>query len=256
MSMLKNKTIVIGMPLKNGALTLKRAVKSVLNQKHLKRNVLLFIVNDNSTDKWKEEIQEFINDSRIIIKNINLGKSYKVRNYLHSYIREKIPNTDYIGRLDADDYIVNDTTLSEIENIMDKYNPDVIMSGNKLSINNKTINRVNKAEKSLLDFDFLKQKLEQMSKGNPNGELPSCNTFIKPHVLIDYKEIESAEDHWFTVDLLLNKAKYEIYIADEILYSVYSLSGTLTNNNKKNNKYLHSRELLLQHFLEKSNDKY
>ncbi len=253
--MQENKTIVIGMPLKNGALTLKRAVKSVLNQKKLKRNIILIIVNDNSTDNWEKEIQEYMYDSRIVIENVNFGKSYKVRNYLHSYIRENFPNTDYIGRLDADDYIVDETTLSEIEIIMDKYNPDVVMSGNKLSINNKIIDRVNIADKKLLDFNFLKQKLEQMSKGNSDGELPSCNTFIKPSVFVDYKEIESAEDHWFTVDLLLNKDKYKIHIADKILYSVYSLSGSLTNNNRSKNKYIQSRKLLLQYFLDKINDK-
>jgi len=246
--MKENKAIVIGMPLKNGSKTIKRAVKSVLNQRNLKRNILLIIANDNSTDDWKIEIQDFINDNRVIIKNVNFGKSYKVRNYLHSYIREKMPNVDYIGRLDADDYIVNDTTLSEIEKIMDKFKPDVIMSGNKLSINNSIIERVNIADKKLLDFNFLKQKLEQMSKGNPNGELPSCNTFIKPSVYVDYKEIESAEDHWFSVDLLLNKNKYKIHIADKILYSVYSLSGSLTSQNKHKSKYLQSRKELLNYF--------
>lgn len=236
------------MPLKNGVKTVKQSVSSILNQKNLKRDLILVIANDNSTDKWKNEIQEYINGNRIIIKNVNLGKSYKVRNYLNSYIREKIPNVDYIGRLDADDYIVSETTLSEIENIMDTYNPDVIMSGNKLSIHNKIIDRVNIADKRLLDFNFLKQKIEQMSKGNPNGELPSCNTFIKPSVFVDYKEIESAEDHWFTVDLLLNKDKYKIHIADYILYSVYSLNGSLSSQNKQESKYIQSRRELLKYF--------
>jgi len=248
---IENRAIVIAMPLKNGAKTIKRAVRSIFNQKNLKRDLILIIGNDNSTDSWEKEIQEYISDNRIIIKNIDFGKLYKVRNYLHSYIREEILNADYIGRLDADDYITNDTTLSVIEKIMDKYNPDVIISGNKLTTDNKLIKRVNIADEKLFDFNFLRQKLEQMSKGKPNGELPSCNTFIKPSVVIDYKNIESAEDHWFTVDLLLNKDRYKIYIANKILYSVYSLSGNLTNINRTKNKYLQSRKLLLQYFLDK-----
>jgi glycosyltransferase involved in cell wall biosynthesis len=212
----------------------------------------LVIANDNSTDNWKEELKEYLNDKRIIIKNVNLGKSYKVRNYLNSYIKNEISSVDYIGRLDADDYIVDNTTLSNIELIMDKYNPDVIISGNKLSVKDKMIDRINVADKRLLDFSFLQKKLEQMSNGNPNGELPSCNTFIKPTVLINYKEIESAEDHWFTVDLLLNRDKYKIYIANDILYSVYSLSGNLTSQNRKESKYMQSREKLLQYFLNKN----
>ena len=250
--MKNNKKIVIGMPLKNSARTVKRAVVSVLNQKGLKRNLILVIANDNSTDNWKEELKEYLNDRRVIIKNVNLGKSYKVRNYLNSYIRNEISNVDYIGRLDADDYIIDNTTLSNIELIMDKYNPDVIICGNKLSVKDKIIDRINVADKRLLDFRFLWKKLEQMSNGNPNGELPSCNTFIKPTVLINYKEKESAEDHWFTVDLLLNKRKFNIHIADDILYSVYSLSGSLTSQNRKESKYIQSREKLLQYFFNKN----
>ena len=126
--MQKDKTIVIGMPLKNGAKTIKRAVSSILNQNGLKRNLILVIANDNSTDNWKNELTEFIKDDRLFIKDVNFGKSYKVRNYINSYIRENIPDVDYIGRLDADDYISDDKTLSEIERIMDLHNPDIIIS--------------------------------------------------------------------------------------------------------------------------------
>ncbi|MBN2693342.1 glycosyltransferase family 2 protein, partial [bacterium] len=103
-----NKKIVIGMPLKNGAKTIKRAVASILNQKNLRRELLLIIANDNSTDNWNDELKEFENDNRIIIINVNFGKSYKVRNYINSFIREHIPDVEYIGRLDSDDYVIDD----------------------------------------------------------------------------------------------------------------------------------------------------
>ncbi|MEO2068872.1 MAG: hypothetical protein ABGX27_05100 [Desulfurobacteriaceae bacterium] len=90
-----------------------------------------------------------------------------------------------------------------------------------------------------------------MSLGLPEGELPSCNTFIKPSVDIRYQDMESAEDHWFTVDLLLNQDKYEIYIAENILYAVYSLDGYLTSINKKKNLYLKFRKRLYKYFLNK-----
>ncbi len=242
--------IVIGMPLKNGASTIRRAVASIFSQKNVNREILLVIANDNSTDNWKEEILDYLNTDKVIIKNVDFGKSYKVRNFLNNFIRNEIENVDYIGRLDADDYIVNNTVLSEIEKIMNKYNPDVIISGNKLAIDNKIIDRINFADRRLLDLQFLESKLELMAEGNPLGELPSCNTFIKPSVNIEYKDVESAEDHWFTVDLLLNKDKYNIYIAENILYAVYSLSGDLTNLNKKKYKYLKSRNLLLKYFMD------
>ncbi len=251
----QNRKIVIGMPLKNGAKTIKRAVASILNQKNLRRELLLIIANDNSTDNWNDELKEFENDNRIIIINVNFGKSYKVRNYINSFIREHIPDVEYIGRLDSDDYIIDDQTVSKIEFIMDSHNSDIIFLGNKLSINNQIIDRINIADKRLLLDDFLFIKLKQMSEGVSIGELPSCNTFIKPSVLIDYKDIDSAEDHWFSVFLLLNKYKYSIFIADNLLYSVYSLNGQLSNENKHSDKYLQSRKLLLKYFLEKINDK-
>ncbi|MHA1381067.1 MAG: glycosyltransferase [Candidatus Helarchaeota archaeon] len=241
-------TILIGMPLQNSANTLRRAIKSVLSQKNLKRNLILFIVDDNSTDNWKEVISDYIYDLRIVFKSVNIGKVYAVRNYILDYVRENMPKVEYIGRLDADDMLADEYVLCRIEKIMDKYAPDVIIAGNKQMLNDKII-RVNYATKNLLDYNYLEKRLALMAKGVLEGELPSCNTFVRPIGSIYYKNLESAEDHWYTVDLLLNQDKYKIYVAEDIIYAIYTLNGLITSQNKKTQKYLESRKKLYKYFL-------
>jgi len=240
----KNNAVVIGVALKNGANTIRRALESILFQENVTRDLIVFIANDNSQDNWKEQIVDFLDKSNVIIENVNFGRAYKTRNFINNYIREKIPQAEYIGRLDADDYLVDNFVISKIEQIIDINAPEVILAGNKLSTNNEIIERINIANPKLIENDFLKDKLFKMSNGIAEGELPSCNTFIKTSILIDYPEIESAEDHWFTVKLLLNKYKLNIFISPDLLYSVYSLSGKSTIENRKKETYLASRKAL------------
>lgn len=244
--------IVIGMPLKNRATIVKQAVESVLGQIGLRRDLVLLIVNDGSSDDWQGELEEYLSDPRMMIVDVDLGKSYAVRNFIHDFVRNNIPDADYIGRLDTDDRLVDEITLSKIEERMDQYNPDVIIAGNKLSLGGKIIERTNHADVRLLRREFLKEKLFQMSKGIPEGELPSCNIFIKPSVDLSYKEKESAEDHWFTVDLLLKKDRLNIHIAEDLLYAIYSLDGETTKANRKSGVYSRSRKELYEYYLSRS----
>ncbi len=242
------RAILIGMPLKNNENTLRRAVESVFKQRNLNRKLILFIVNDGSTDNWKDKISDYLDNCEIIVENVKFGRVHAVRNYILDYVYQNLQEVEYIGRLDADDRIVDSDTLSRIENVMNLYSPDVIMAGN-IQVENGQIVGINRADKRLLDDDYLESRLFQMANGNLTGELPSCNTFVKPSVSIRYKNVRSAEDHWYTVDLLLNKDKYDIYIAEDILYSVYTLSGNVTRENKEKNIYLKSRRMLYQYFL-------
>lgn len=240
-------TILIGMPLRNGAKTVRKAVESIRDQKHLKRKLILFIVNDNSTDNWREVIQDLLNDHRIEIRTEKLGRVYAVRNFILDHVKTDMADVEYIGRLDADDVLVDDYVLSRMEKIMDHLGPDVIIAGNK-QISNGNIVGLNYATKRLMDHDYLEKKLSLMAGGILEGELPSCNTFVKPHVKIRYKNIESAEDHWYTVDILLNQESYKIHVADKLLYSIYSLDGKSSSTNKKTVNYLKSRRMLYDHF--------
>jgi len=249
----KNEKIVIGMPLKNGAKTIRRAVESVFSQREVRREVILLIVNDNSTDNWREAITEYLDDPRIVVVNVSFGKTYAVRNFIIDYVRENMTDATYIGRLDADDYIIDEYAISKIEHIIDKHNPDVIIAGNVQILNDQII-RVNRAEKRFLESEYLEKRLLKMANGVLEGELPSCNVFVKPYVNIHYNSIDSAEDHWYLVDLLLNSNRYRIYIAEDLIYSAYNLDGSVTINNKRKQFYLESRKKLYEYFIGKTHE--
>jgi glycosyltransferase involved in cell wall biosynthesis len=238
------------MPLHNGGKTIRRAVLSVVNQKNVKRNLILVIGNDNSTDDWLQEIGDLISE-KIIILNLTGGTSYLVRNEINDYILQSIENVAYIGRLDADDELADEFVISKLEQIVEKNSPDAIIAGNYLRVNDTIIERINGADKSLLDKSMLLDRLYRMSLGIPDAELPSCNTFIKPECMISYPSKESAEDHWFTVALLLKSNTLQIYVAEDFLYSIYSLSGSLTNSNRKKDRYISSRKELYEYVKKK-----
>lgn len=244
--------IVICMPLKNAEKTVRNAVFSVLQQTNTKREIILLVGNDNSTDNSKSIIEEISSKyPTIILLNVNFDKVYLNRNYLNEYARRNYPNCVLIGRLDADDMICNKNTISEIEKLFEKYSFDVLICGNKQMKNGIVLEWENKPSKKILQEDFLLNQLYELTQGNSRAELPSCNTFIKPFVKTQYPEKNSAEDHWFTVLLLIQKNKLKIQIEENLLYSIYSLDGYTTINNIKENYYKESRKELYEYYKHK-----
>jgi len=241
--------IIICMPLKNAEKTLKNAVFSVLQQKNTKREIVLLIGNDNSTDNSETILNEIVSQNpNVVLLNVNFGNAYLNRNYLNEYARINYPNCVLIGRLDADDVIYNENAISEIEKLFDENNFDVLICGNKQVKNGIVLDWENKPSKKLLQDDFLLNQLFEMTQGSPKAELPSCNTFIKPTIKTEYPDKASAEDHWFTVLLLLQKEKLNILIDENLLYCFYSLDGFTTHSNKKTNNYIKSRNELYEFY--------
>jgi glycosyltransferase involved in cell wall biosynthesis len=246
----KREKIVLAMPMHNSLSTIRRAVLSVVNQKNVRRKLMLVIGNDSSIDNWQEQISDLISDNIITIEIEDGGKSYKVRNEINSYILSNLKNVAYISRLDADDELANDFVISQLEQIIDTQKPDVILAGNCQRKDSEIVG-TNRPTNDLLNNNYLMERLRKMSLGDFKAELPSCNTFVKPEYLIDYPPQESAEDHWFLAELLLKTDKYKIYIAKDFILSIYSISGNLTNSNRAENKYLSSRKELFRHIKSK-----
>lgn len=103
---------------------ISRAIDSVLNQEFKDFEIVIF--NDGSTDntlsvlnKYKELYQNItvINSE----KNIGLGGG---RNTALTYCKG-----DYILYLDGDDYLYDNTTLSKINEVISKDNPDISYFG-------------------------------------------------------------------------------------------------------------------------------
>lgn len=235
------------MPLHNGAKTIRRAVLSVVNQRNIRRKLVLVIGNDNSKDNWEQEIKDLITENIIVINVIDGGKSYKVRNVINDYILQNLENVAYIGRLDADDELTDVFVISKLEQIIDKNKPDVILAGNYQRKDNQIVGN-NFPTKNLLNNSHLLERLHKMSLGIFEAELPSCNTFVKPECLIKYPEKESAEDHWLVVELLLKLDKLKIYIVEDFLFCIYSLNGFVTQDGRKKECYLQSRIELYEYY--------
>lgn len=241
--------IIICMPLKNAEKTIKNAIFSVLHQIGTKREIILLIGNDNSTDDSETILKEIASlHANVILLHLNFNNTYLNRNFLNDYARKNYPNCILIGRLDADDVMYNEHTISQIETLFDQNNFDVLICGNKQVKNGVVLDEKNNPSKNLLKENFLLNQLFEMAQGNPKAELPSCNTFLKPIIKIEYPNKASAEDHWFTVLLLLQKDKLKILIDEQLLYCFYSLDGFATHNNKKSNLYLKSRKELYTYF--------
>lgn len=240
------------MPSKNAGKTIKKSIFSVLHQTGMNREIILLIGNDNSTDDSEIIIKEIASyNANVILLNVDFGNVSLNRNFLNNYARKNYPNCVLIGRLDADDVIYNRDTISQIEALYDKHNFDVLICGNKQILKGDILDWENKPNKNLLNDDFVLETLYKMTQGDAKAELPSCNTFIKPTVKTQYPNKVSAEDHWFTTLLLLQKEKLNILIDEKLLYCIYSLDGFVTNSNKKNNNYIKSRNELYSYYLDK-----
>ena len=67
---------------------------------------------------------------------------------------------------------------------------------------------------------------------------------MTPNSLQDYPEISSAEDHFLLVRFLLSDKKIEF--TEDILLTIYNLSGNKTADNKQTEKYLNARKQLYE----------
>lgn len=244
------KKIVIGIALHNGRKTIRWCLQSILNQENLSSHLWVLIADDDSNDGWEEEVSDLLALTNVMTIRVKNNATYKTRNDIHAYIRKYFGNVELIGRLDCDDVYSSNLVLSRIEQVQEQSGADVVLAGNYLRLNDEVISRVNRATKDLLDYDYLINRLRDMSNGIAEAELPSCNVFMSKRSLCDYPAKNSAEDHFLLVDLLLGKNDYKIAIAEDVLLTIYNLNGKTTADNKRHALYLETRKELYQRGLD------
>ena len=247
---IENQEIVIGVAMHNNAPIIRRCLLSVLNQQGVTRKIKIVLANDNSSDNWQEEVTDLLGDSRLTIIHLSNNNAVLTRNAINTYIQEHYPRCVLIGRLDADDEYSSDNELAKIETIFDTECPDIISAGNYLRENGMIISRTNHTDKRFANLDYLLFRLKQMAECLPEGELPSCNLFIKPDKILPYPSVESGEDHALFVHYLLNKDRYKIHFAENLLPVIYDLGGKATSNNKFSGNYIRCRKELYLNALE------
>ena len=108
-----NEKISIIIPAFNCEKYIERNLKSILNQKY--KNIEVIVVNDGSTDNTLNIVENISNqDSRVIIVNKENAGVSSARNTGIQY-----STGEYIGFVDADDFIDNDMYFNMINTIKD-----------------------------------------------------------------------------------------------------------------------------------------
>lgn len=119
-----NSLVSIIVPMYNAKNTIKKCLKSLLNQTY--NNIEIIIVNDGSTDDCQRIVKKFMkHDNRIIIINQNNSGSSEARKTGLKNISDK---SEFFLFCDADDYVHRDY-VKILLNYQSKYNADIVQCG-------------------------------------------------------------------------------------------------------------------------------
>ena len=206
-----NKVSVI-VPIYNKESYLRESLDSLINQTINELEIIL--IDDKSTDSSLSIVKEYANkDKRIKVIELdnNVGVS-EARN-----IGLKLANAEYIGFLDADDYIDNRFFEVLYEKAI-KENSDIV-KGKQVEIN------LNNEKKDQLDFDYSNSPL-YFSVGFWSAIYKS--SLLKDHNIKFRKESSLGEDLVFLLDVttICNKMIY----TKEVSYYYVERDSSLSNS--------------------------
>lgn len=241
--------LVVCMPMRNGRDTVVRAVESVAAQQGTRRRLMLVVADDGSTDGSAEWVAAYEGGCEVVLLRVSYGEVYRVRNFLEEWVREHVPGCVLMGRLDVDDVLYDAQVLQKIEQMYDTEGFDVWIGSNAQQRDGAMLEWVNRPE-GLLDKDLLEQRLERMAAGDARAELPSTNVFVRPKVRVEYPAVDSGEDHWRTVKLLMQAEQWKIRLAPELVYMTYTLGGMVSHAQMTGEAYVESRRSLLTYYRE------
>lgn len=208
------KKVSIIIPVYNGEKYIKRCLNSIVNQTY--KNIEILIINDGSTDKTVEKLEE-INDERIKIFNRENKGVSKARNF-----GIDVCTGEYLLFCDADDWLETNLIESMMKLIV-KADYDLIRF-------NYYVNKTEKSNYSKgMDIEIEsdnKLNLNNIINGMIKAKIPSYiwTLFIKKDFIINNKlrfdeDIYIAEDKVFLLKHLLKNPK--TYIENEAYYHYY-----------------------------------
>lgn len=221
-------TVVI--PLYNKEKYIRRAVDSVLSQSY--ENFELIIINDGSTDKSLEQLNN-ITDSRVrIINQINAGVS-AARN-------KGIENAKYkwIAFLDADDIWATDH-LEVLEHIVKKHPLSGLVSNRITIVNENSTNILdrNLSSYDIKSIDYFKEAAKDLSIVTSSSVCINKIVFEEIGGFLDYKMGEDLE-YWARIAL-----NYPVAISNKITsYYVRGTGGVTENQNYNSYRKLNNLE--------------
>lgn len=127
------KTITLLVPCWNEEKTIANTVRSIKSLSYPQDKIFIFLINDGSSDRSWEVMQEFINDPYVRLFNKENGGKYSALNYGLKYV-----NTELVCSIDADTDLKNDALEKIVSFFIKRPEVDAV-GGNVLIKKPKTI---------------------------------------------------------------------------------------------------------------------
>lgn len=222
---MKNQSLIsVIVPVYNAERFLTECIESVLKQSY--KSLELLLIDDGSEDNSLSICKEYEEkDDRIrVFSNINHGVSY-TRNY---GIKES--KGDFICFLDSDDILARDFLDTLVLEMFECDNIDVNFSGYNLLYDDKVIQRQNRIESGVYDYDDLSNIL--IDDGTLSGILfgSVCGTLYRKEVINKYQiffdeNIKKNEDGLFNLELLPHIQNMKVSSYKGYLYRQWKASS-------------------------------
>ncbi|MEG2848329.1 MAG: glycosyltransferase family 2 protein, partial [Bacilli bacterium] len=215
-----NFSIII--PVYNSEKTIKRTIKSILNQNY--KNYEIIIINDGCKDKSMKLINKYKFSKNVkIINQKNMGQSIARNNGI------KNANGKYLIFLDSDDTFVK-KTFSNLEIEVIKNQPDLIYSNifNKISIETKKIDL---------------NRSDDVAKNYILGSPCPYSKVFKKNIIEEFPKFDRYEDLAIIPLYILKTDK--ISKIDIAFYNYYKKEESIMHRNNKNFECLNESLLYL-----------
>lgn len=216
----------IVIPVYNAERFITQCIESLLNQT-LKECEFIF-VNDGSTDRSKNMIESFINqDSRIILLNQKNKGVSKARN-----VGLKKASGEYIGFVDADDFVKNDM-FEVMYNTAKNYEADIVFSNLVGDFEGKRFHlSFPFLKNTTLDQKYIRRELIPylIKSDNFNSVCTKIykNKLIKQGNMEFLEKVGLGEDGIFNIHFLSNV--YKAFYLDYSGYHYREVSGSATRD--------------------------
>lgn len=240
--------IVVVMALRNQAAYLSSALASALGQNIELGRLAVLILDDQSSDNWRETAHILLADPRVAIAHGVCGSAAHARNALLDLVDLHFPSAKWVARLDADDTFASPNVLQAMTEEGERTDASFVLGSNHLLLNDQHLPGSNIADPvALRDPKQLLEFIEAFCQQRAQFELPSCNLVLRARRGIRYPIIRSAEDHWLVSSLLLFRAS-EAAIVPYPVYCTYRLDGSTSQQNRDSTEWHQTRTRLAQAF--------